>query len=105
MLTAILVLSLVLPSLRPVTGAPDTVEHLAIFALCGFCFSLGYRISGILKGVALVVFAGGIEMLQLMVPGRHARVVDFAVDALASCAGVLIGRIAAKIVADTQRES
>ncbi len=33
---------------------------------------------------------GVIEILQLWAPGRHARLEDFAVDALAACAGLAV---------------
>jgi VanZ family protein len=93
---AILSLSLVPPSLRPVTGAPHDLEHFAIFALCGLAFGLGYSSRHLPCAISLVIFAGMVEVLQLAIPGRHARMVDFAVDALAGCAGVLIGWMALK---------
>lgn len=102
---AILILSLVPPSLRPVTGAPHSVEHLAIFALCGLAFGLGYRLAGLVTGLALVIFSGAVELLQLMVPGRHARVSDFVVDAVAICVGLIIGRLAAKCVSSDERSA
>jgi VanZ family protein len=37
-----------------------------------------------------VVFAAFVELIQLMIPGRHARLSDFAVDAVASCIGVAL---------------
>jgi VanZ family protein len=92
-ITAILILSVVPPSLRPITGVPHKVEHFAIFALCGLAFGLGYRMAGLFEGMMLVMFAGAVELLQLIVPGRHARLSDFAVDAFASCVGVMIGRL------------
>ena len=102
---AILILSLVPPWLRPVTGAPHHVEHFAIFALCGLAFGLGYRLAGLAAGVALVIFSGAVESLQLMVPGRHARLSDFAVDAVAICAGLIIGRLTAKFVSSDERSA
>jgi VanZ family protein len=94
---AIVILSLVPPSLRPVTGAPHGLEHFAIFALCGYAFGLGYRSRYLLHAIALVTFAGSIEVLQFTAPGRHARMLDFAIDAIASCAGVLIGWMTLKV--------
>ncbi len=45
----------------------------------------------------MVAFAGAVEIAQLFVPGRHARMSDFIVDALAVCVGVLtavlVGRV------------
>ena len=33
---------------------------------------------------------GVLELLQLWAPGRHARLEDFVVDALAACAGLAV---------------
>lgn len=84
---AIVILSLVPPSGRPESGAPHDIEHFAIFASTGVAFGLGYgrRWS---VAIALVVFAGAIEIAQLLAPGRHARPRDFIVDALAVCIGL-----------------
>jgi VanZ family protein len=90
LLAAILFFSLVPPMLRPVTGAPHELEHFTIFALCGLALGLGYRVAHLFQAFALVTFSGVLEMLQLLVPGRHARINDFAVDAVASCAGVVL---------------
>jgi VanZ family protein len=35
-----------------------------------------------------------IEILQLYVPGRHARWIDFAVDAVAAVVGIFVGTLA-----------
>ncbi len=98
LVAVIVALSLVPPSLRPVTGAPHNLEHFAIFALCGCAFSLGYRSGHLLQAVGLVAFSGLIEISQFMVAGRHARVTDFLFDAGASCVGVLVGWIILRFV-------
>ena len=90
LIALILVLSVVPPSLRPVTGVRHSLEHFAIFALCGFCFGLGYSIRLSTQAIGLATFATVVEALQLLVPGRHARLIDLVVDSLASVAGVLI---------------
>jgi len=92
----IAVLSLVPPWLRPETGAPHNLEHLAIFAATGFAFGLAYNRSPALVMVALVTFAGAIEVAQLFVPGRHARLSDFIVDALSLCIGAAVGFVTAR---------
>lgn len=84
----ITVLSLVPPWLRPETGAPHDVEHFAIFLATGLAFGFGYSRKPIVVVAALFLFAGMIELAQLFVPGRHARLSDFIVDAFALCAGV-----------------
>jgi VanZ family protein len=90
---AIAALSLVAPSLRPVTILPHDVEHAAIFAITGLTLGLGYPNRVQLHMSALIIFAAVIELAQLYAPGRHARVIDFVVDALAACAGVACAAI------------
>jgi VanZ family protein len=81
-------LSLVPPWLRPETGAPHDLEHFAIFFATGAAFGFGYSHKPLETSIALVIFAAAIEIAQLFVPGRHARLGDFVVDALALCVGV-----------------
>ena len=90
--------SLVPPSLRPVTGAPHNFEHLAIFLLTGIAFAIGYPRRLFLQSIGLVIFAGLIEIAQLWVPGRHARLSDFIVDASAACIGVAITGVTERLV-------
>ena len=90
----IIVLSVVPPGLRPQTVAPHHLEHLVIFAAAGFAFGLGFDQKRGLLALYLVAFAGFVELLQLFVPGRHARLSDFVVDA-ASVLGGLVTEYAA----------
>jgi VanZ family protein len=85
---AIVVLSVVPATLRPESGLPNDVEHFAIFWATGLAFALGYTSTPLLATL-LVVFAGTIEILQLFIPGRHARLSDFIVDGLASVIGLI----------------
>jgi VanZ family protein len=96
-LFAIGVLSLVKPSLRPVTVLPHNLEHAAIFALGGLAVGLGYPNRAIRNMIALTVFSGAIELAQLYAPGRHARWIDFFVDALAACLGVALALVAGRL--------
>src|SRR5712692_1525909 len=84
----ILWLSLVPPSHRPVTDAPHYVEHIAIFLVTGSCMGIGYPYRYWFQAIAFVIFAGSIEIAQLWVPGRHARLNDFIMDGLAAVVGV-----------------
>jgi VanZ family protein len=90
---AIIILSLVPPGLRPETSAPHSVEHFTIYAATGFAFGLGYKHRHDLLAILLVIFTGSIEIAQLFVPGRHARISDFIIDAIAACAGLFIASI------------
>ncbi len=96
LVAVIAVLSLVPPWLRPETGAPHNLEHLAIFAATGFAFGLAYNRRPALVMLALAIFAGAIEVAQLFVPGRHARLSDFIVDALSLGIGVAVGFVTAR---------
>jgi VanZ family protein len=86
---AIIILSVVPPSLRPETGVPHGIEHFLMYAVTGFAFGMAYELRYGSLATLLVLFAGSVEIAQLFVPGRHARLSDFIVDALAMCAGAL----------------
>ena len=85
----IVILSLVPPSLRPETGTPHILEHFIIYAATGFTFGLGYKRRHDLLAIFLVIFSGSIEIAQLFVPGRHARLSDFIIDTVAACIGLV----------------
>jgi VanZ family protein len=101
-LAAIVVLSLVSPSLRPVTRLPHNIEHAAIFLITGFALELGYPGRVVRHMTMLVVFAAAIELAQIFVPGRHANMIDFVVDALAACAGVTLAALIVRWKPDLQ---
>ena len=86
---AIIILSVVPPSLRPETGVPHGIEHFLIYVVTGFAFGIAYELRYADLAILLVLFAGSVEIAQLFVPGRHARLSDFVVDAIAMCAGAL----------------
>jgi VanZ family protein len=95
LLLAIVVLSVVPPNYRPVTPAPHDVEHLVIFFLTGLAFGLGYNTRPFLQIIGLVTFSAGIELLQFYIPGRHARLSDFLVNAVSVALGVGLATLAA----------
>jgi VanZ family protein len=86
----IVILSVVPPGLRPDTSAPHDLEHFIVFWTVGALFRLGYSLQSNLLAMLFVIFAGFVEILQLLAPGRHARLSDFLVDALAMCIGLLL---------------
>jgi len=43
--------------------------------------------------IGLALFAGAIEVAELLVPGRHARLSDFVVNALAACIGLAASHV------------
>jgi VanZ family protein len=88
--SAIVVLTVVPPSLRPTTDAPHDVEHAAAFLIVGILFGLAYEGRERVLSVGAVVFCAMVEVLQLYVPGRHARWIDFVVDAVAAVLGIFV---------------
>ncbi len=88
LLAAAVALTVVPPEFRPVTGAPSWLEHFAMFFITGSAFTLGYPRSGYPLSAAAIAFTACLELLQLFVPGRHARVSDFVIDALSALIGI-----------------
>jgi VanZ family protein len=94
--SAIVALTVVPPSLRPVTDAPHDVEHAAAFLIVGILFGLAYEGRERILSVGAVVFCAMVEILQLYVPGRHARWIDFVVDAVAAVFGIFVGALGSR---------
>jgi VanZ family protein len=78
------------PRHRPHADIGQNGEHALAFVLVGLAFGLAYRSNRHITALAAVVMIGAIEVLQFWVPGRHARLSDFVVDALAACAGLTV---------------
>jgi VanZ family protein len=95
----LILLSIVPPGFRPVTPAPQELEHFASFALAGALQYLGYRGRLVSWFAVTVVFCGVIELLQLLVPGRHARFSDFVINCVAGCCGICLAFVGCRRVA------
>jgi VanZ family protein len=90
LLATAVVLSVVPPEMRPATGLPHGIEHFAMFFSIGIAMALGYPRRELILCGGLTAFTAALEISQLLVPGRHARLVDFVVDAAAALVGVMI---------------
>jgi VanZ family protein len=77
-------------TLRPHSELGQSGEHALAFILVGLAFGVAYSRQRLLTLAISVVAIGVLEILQLWVPGRHARLKDFAVDALAACIGLAV---------------
>jgi VanZ like family len=95
---AIIILSVVPAADRPVTGAGQSLEHLTAFAIVGGAFAIGYRLSLMQLMLLAVLFCAGIELLQIPLPTRHARVSDFLVDAAGACLAILCVFVARQVL-------
>lgn len=75
------------PTYRPHSDLGQNGEHTLAFVLVGLSFGLAYARNRWSTAAICVVLIGVLEIMQLWMPGRHARLEDFVVDALAACAG------------------
>jgi VanZ family protein len=91
LLSSIVGLTVVPPSSRPTTFVPHEMEHAAIFFATGISFGMVYVGREWLLSIGAISFCAAIELLQLYIPGRHARLSDFVVDATAAVFGVFVG--------------
>jgi VanZ family protein len=76
--------------LRPHSDFGQDGEHAFAFILIGLAFGLAYAQHRLRTSTIAVILIGVLEILQLWAPGRHARLEDFIVDAVAACAGFVI---------------
>lgn len=90
---AIFILSVAPAADRPVTGAGQSFEHIAAFAIVSGFFAVGYPVSLAIQMFSAFIFCGFVEAVQIPVPGRHARLSDFAIDLAASCGTIGIIRL------------
>jgi VanZ family protein len=93
LLSVIVVLTLVPPGLRPTTFIPHKMEHAGIFLTVGISFGTAYLGREWLLSIGAILFCAAVELVQLYVPARHARLSDFVVDAIAGLIGVFVGPI------------
>ena len=77
---------------RPHSNLGQNGEHAFAFVLLGLAFGLAYARAPGRTAILVIVYTGLIEVLQFLAPGRHARLSDFVVDALAGCAGLVGAR-------------
>jgi VanZ family protein len=99
LLFSIAALSVVPPDLRPVTILPHDMEHAALYFLAGCEFGLVYADHFVTTLVGLSAFNLVMEVIQLWIPGRHARMSDFLVDAFAIAVGLVGGAALARRLA------
>jgi VanZ family protein len=80
-------------------------EHALAFVLLGLAFGLAYTHNRLLTAAIAVGLTGLIEILQFWAPGRHARLEDFLVDALAVCVGLAFAALYDWTIKRVQRPS
>ena len=93
------------PGLRPHSDLGQDGEHALAFVLIGLAFGLAYPQRRLLTAMMAVTMIGLIEILQFWAPGRHPRLEDFVVDALAACVGLAAAAAFDWTIKRTQRSS
>jgi hypothetical protein len=81
------------PRLRPHAMLGQDADHSLAFLMVGLAFAFAYSQHRRLAVVMSVVLIGALELLQFVVPGRHARLEDFVVDALAAITGFALASV------------
>lgn len=99
---AIIVLTVIPAAERPVTGAGSSTEHVAAFALVAGVFAIGYRLHLVTRLTIALLFCAGIELLQMPLPTRHARLSDLIVDFAASSFAIAVVAAAERLT-DSRR--
>lgn len=78
-------------------------EHALAFVLLGLALGLAHPRNRWLTATFVLGFTAVIEILQFAAPGRHARISDFVVDALAASLGLAAAASLDWMVRRTQR--
>jgi VanZ family protein len=86
-IVVLVLLTIAPPSARPDSGVSHHLEHFASFFIAGALWYMGYPRRLLLCLTLAVLFASSLESLQLLVPGRHSRLVDFVADTLGAWSG------------------
>jgi VanZ family protein len=73
---------------RPHSSLGQNGEHGLAFVLLGLAFGLAHTRNRLHTATFVIAFTGVLELLQFLAPGRHARMEDFVVDALAASLGL-----------------
>jgi VanZ family protein len=93
----LVVVTVVPASERPATSVQHGYEHLLAFSFVGFIFALAYSKPPILLMLSAIAFTLVLELMQIPLPTRHARLEDFFTDALASCVGIGLAHLSLRI--------
>jgi VanZ family protein len=94
----IVVVSVVPASDRPETGVEHNYEHLLAFSLLGLVFALAYSWRPIVLLPSGIIFALLLELAQIPLPTRHARIEDFLVDAFGTSLGITVAYLSSRLL-------
>jgi VanZ family protein len=91
-LLSLVVLTVIPGDERPVSGFQHDWEHFIAFCPAGFLLGLGYANRFRWLYPVAIAFTLALELSQIPLTDRHARVDDFIVDAVAACLGLAVAQ-------------
>ena len=100
MILGLVIVTVVPADERPITGLQHDIEHFLAFALAGLTFGFAYAQSLRVNLSSAFVFALALELSQIPLATRHARLRDFMVDAAGACLGIVIAHLCRKLIKD-----
>jgi VanZ family protein len=77
--------------LRPISPLPTQFERAIALAVVGVVFALAYRRHMVLVAALVLGATVLLELMQLLQPSRHGRVIDVAVKLTGALAGLGVG--------------
>lgn len=92
----LVILTIVPAAERPETGLQHDVEHFGAFSLLGLLIGFGFRVEAWSMLIGSIAFAAFIEITQIPLQTRHARLADFLVDAAGLYVGILIAQLVSR---------
>jgi VanZ family protein len=84
-------------NLRPNSPLPTGAERAFAFMLVGFVFALAYPRRIVLVAVIVLGSTVLLELLQLVSPSRHGRIIDVAVKLIGGGLGLVAGWLLVKL--------
>jgi VanZ family protein len=88
---------------RPHSNLGQNGEHALALVLLGLAFGLAHTRNRLHTAAFVIAYTGMIELLQFWASGRHARLEDFVVDALAASLGLVAAAALGWTIRRTQR--
>ena len=92
---------IIFATLSPIQMRPHlaeaNVERALAYVLLGFALALGFPNRLYQAVIFVAVTAGMLELLQLIDPGRHARLIDALVKAFAGVVGIVAGHLIVRV--------
>ncbi len=84
--------------MRPVSPLPTQGERAITLAVIGFVFALAYPRRMVLVAIIVLGATIGLELLQLVTPSRHGRLIDVSAKLLGAALGLAAGWIVNRVL-------